>query len=385
MLSRHIALTPINSSCSGCVNEGEIMKAEIGTRKSNQRTSIGEVAPLKTPFVLFVDPSSACNFACTFCPTGDHPLIKSIGRFQGTLQMTDFEKIVNDASEFESPFKVLRLYKDGEPLVNKRLSQMIRLAKSSGCFEKIDTTTNGALLTREKSQDLIDSGIDLINISVDGLDAEQFNHFAKAKVHFDNFVANIKYLYEIRGNCRLVIKTTNEIIGNERRQEFFDTFGDICDKIYIENTSPCWPNFDVEERMNIEITEGLYGNEIIEQTACPYIFYSISINSDMKVSACFVDWARSLTVGDLRKNSLKDVWNSTEMNSHRFAHLSGRRKENSTCGSCQQISHCGPDSIESQLLQIRKKYEDDGLFKLSETDLEDAGYSSQAKNLPLIS
>lgn len=357
------------------------MKAEIGIRKSSKRTSIGEASPIATPFVLFVDPSSACNFSCTFCPTGDHDLIKSIGRFQGTLPMEDFEKIVADAAEFDSPFKVLRLYKDGEPLVNKRLPNMIRLAKSSGLFEKIDTTTNGALLTPEKSKDLIDAGIDLINISVDGLDSEQFSFFAKARVNFPDFVKNIEHLYQNRGTCKIVIKTTSEIIGKDREQEFFDTFGDICDKIYVENTSPCWPNFDVEERMNIKITEGLYGNEIIEQTACPYIFYSISVNSDMRVSACFVDWSRALTVGDLRKNSLKEIWNSTEMNSHRFAHLSGRRKENQTCGGCQQISHCGPDSIENELLQIRTKYSDAGLFNVNEEDLKRVGY--QKKVLPL--
>jgi radical SAM protein with 4Fe4S-binding SPASM domain len=358
------------------------VKAEIGIRKSSVRTSIAHVAPLSTPFVLFVDPSSACNFACTFCPTGDHKLIKSIGRFQGTLQMEDFEKIMTDAEEFDSTFKVLRLYKDGEPLVNKRLSQMIRLAKSTGRFEKIDTTTNGALLTHERSEDLIDSGIDLINVSVDGLDANQFSLFAKARVDFEQFVENLSYLYKIRSGCKIVIKTTSEIIGDHRHQEFLDIFGNICDKIYIENTSPCWPNFDVEERMNIEITEGLYGNEIVEQTACPYLFYSISVNSDMKVSACFVDWSRSLIVGNLRESSLKEIWNSTEMNTHRFAHLSGKRKQNATCGGCKQISHCGPDSIEDQIHEIRTKYQSVGLFEVTEHDLERSGY--HLKNLPIV-
>jgi radical SAM protein with 4Fe4S-binding SPASM domain len=339
------------------------------------------VAPLATPYVLFVDPSSACNFACTFCPTGDLALIKEIGRYQGTLKWDDFEKIVQDSLSFETKIKVLRLYKDGEPLVNKRLSAMIKRAKESNAFEMIDTTTNGALLTKERAEDLISSGIDAINISIDGLDSEQLLHFAKAKVDYSKFLEAIKYLYSIRGNCKLIIKTTKEIIGENRRQEFFDLFGESCDKIFIENTSPCWPNFDVEERMQIEITEGLYGNEIVEQTACPYIFYSISVNSDMKVSACFVDWSRSLIVGDLRKSALKDIWNSQEMNAHRFAHLSGKRKENATCSGCGQISHCGPDSIERDLVEISDKYQAARLFDISSNDLEKAGY--RGKQLPL--
>jgi radical SAM protein with 4Fe4S-binding SPASM domain len=351
------------------------MKAEVAIRKNPQRTDLSAVAPLATPFVLFVDPSSSCNFKCTFCPTGDLPLIKSIGRFQGTLPESDFEKILRDVAEFPDRVKVLRLYKDGEPLVNKRLPSMIRSAKDSGLFGSIDTTTNAGLLTHDRSQALIEAGLDLINISIDGLDAEQFQHFAKAKVDFGKFVDEIAYLHEISGDCLIVVKTTREIIGTDREQEFLDIFGDISDRIYVENTSPCWPDFDVEERMGIEINTGLYGNEIVDQTACPYLFYSISVNSDMKVSACFVDWSRQLIVGDLREQSLMEVWNSPEMNAHRRAHLDGQRKSHPVCGGCGQISHCGPDSIEETRSVIMEKYISTGEFDNLDTYVTDAGYS----------
>lgn len=356
------------------------MKARNANRKNETRTVLADVVPLETPFVLFVDPSSACNFACTFCPTGDHDLIRSIGRFQGTLQMGDFEKIISDCMDFESNIKVLRLYKDGEPLVNKRLSEMIRLAKQSNKFEMIDTTTNGSLFNPSRIDDLLSAGIDLINISIDGLDSDQMFHFTKAKVNFEEFLRNIKYLYDNKGNCKIVIKTTKEIIGNDRENEFYDRFGNICDKIYVENTSPCWPNFDVEERMGIQIKEGLYGNEIKHQTACPYLFYSITINSDMNVSACFVDWSRKLIVGNLRTEKLKSVWNSMQMNAHRQAHLSGKRKYHPICGGCGQISHCGPDSIEDNLEQIRNNYENAGLFIGLEDVINSLGYLKKIRN-----
>jgi len=311
-------------------------------------------------------------------------LIKSIGRHQGTLPFADFEKLIQDASDFPDPFKVLRLYKDGEPLVNKRLPEMIRLAKESQLFQMVDTTTNGALLTHEKSEALISAGIDLINISIDGLDSNQLLHFAKAKVNYPTFVENIKYLNEIKNSCKIVIKTTSEIIGKDREEEFYSIFGDICDRIFVENTSPCWPNFDVEERMDIKITEGLYGNEIVEQTACPYIFYSISVNSDMKVSACFVDWERDLIIGNLRTNSLKDIWESAELNAHRLAHLSGRRKEHKTCGGCGQISHCGPDSIEGSIDTIRQNFSDKGYFDNLDSTIESVGYRGVRSLLPIV-
>lgn len=360
------------------------MNAKIGSRKNPKRTNLATVVPLSTPFVLFVDPSSACNFRCTFCPTGDLALLKSINRFQGTLKLADFEKIVNDVRQFEVPIKVLRLYKDGEPLVNKNLAEMIGIAKESTCFEAIDTTTNGALLTHEKSEKIVSAGIDLINISIDGLDSAQFLKFAKAKIDFDKFLENIKYLFSIRGRCKIVIKTTKEIIGNDRVSEFYDTFGEMCDQIGIENTSPCWPDFDVEERMGITITEGLYGNEILEQTACPYLFYSMSVNSDMKASACFVDWSRDLIIGDVRTNSLVEIWDSKEMNAHRLAHLSGKRDLHDTCGNCGQISHCGPDSIEESISEIVFRFRSSGRFDGLEETMRKVGYSEKYNQRKLI-
>jgi len=350
------------------------MKAKIGNRKNENRTDLEKVLPLETPYVVFIDPSSACNFRCTFCPTGDLPLMRQINRYQGALKLKDYEKLILDINEFENPLKVLRLYKDGEPLVNKNFEKMISIAKKSSKINFIDTTTNGALLTHKRSEGIIEAGIDLINISIDGLDNEQLNKFAKVNINYDEFIENIAYLYSIKNDCKIVIKTTTEIIGENRIEEFYDKFGNICDKIFVENTSPCWPEFDVEERMGIEITKGLYGNKIEEQTACPYLFYSMSVNSDMKVSACFVDWSRGLIIGDAKSSSLLEIWNSKEMNAHRMAHLEGLRKKHSICGSCGQISHCGPDSIESGIEVIKGNFKEQGYFDGLEEKIKEAGY-----------
>ena len=133
---------------------------------------------------------------------------------------------------------------------------------------------------------------------------------------------------------------------------FYEIFGDYCDRIFVENTSPCWPDFDVEQRMNIKITTGLYGNEIDNVQVCPYLFYSISVNSDLSVSACFVDWSRGLAVGNLRDKSLKEIWTGPEMQAHRLAHLNGQRENHSVCGKCSQVTHCKADNIDADAPKI---------------------------------
>ena len=324
------------------------MKAEIKPRINLEgRTPLQDVLPLETPMVLFVDPSSACNFQCTFCPTGDRELISATHRYQGRMDYNLFTKIIDDLAEFPEPIKVLRLYKDGEPFLNRDLGRMIAYARESTNVLYIDTTTNASLLTPARSAEVIDAGLDKINISIDGMDSEQYRSFTKFRMNMEELAANVRWFYEHKNQCEVSVKIPGELISEEQRQVFYDTFGDYCDRIFIENFAPCWPEFDIEARTGIKITKGIYDQPIGETETCPYIFYAMSVNADGLVSSCFLDWGRKLIVGDTRTESLVQVWKSDAFNDLRLQHLEGRRRENSVCGDCGQLSHCLPDNIDA--------------------------------------
>lgn len=342
------------------------MKAKIKPRINlDNRTRLEEVIPLPTPMILFVDPSNACNFKCKFCPTGNLEIIRHTGRWQGQMSFEIYKKIIDDLKEFDKPLKVLRLYKEGEPLLNKRFADMIRYAKDSRIADYIDTTTNGYLLTPENIKPILDSGIDRINISVNGMSNDQFLEFSGVKIDFDKYVKNIINLYSAKGNCEICIKITGDLMTNEEKDRFFNIFGNYSDRIFIENVAPCWPEFDVEERLGIDIskTTGIYGQPIDKNIkVCPYIFYMISINSDGSVSLCFLDWARKLIIGDVRKQSLKEIWEGDILFQYQLDHLQGKRNENTVCKKCGQLSHCLPDNIDpyvdiltEKLLAYRKR------------------------------
>jgi radical SAM protein with 4Fe4S-binding SPASM domain len=332
------------------------MKAQIKPRINLEgRTPLQDVIPLATPFVLFIDPASSCNFQCTFCPTGDRELIKGTGRYQGVMDFDLFRKIIDELALFPESLKVLRLYKDGEPLLNKNLAKMVAYAKQSGRIPYIDTTTNGTLIEPDRVGPLIEAGLDKINISVDGMTPEQYLRFTKFDFDFDRFIQNIHWLYQHKGDCEIVIKIPSELITESQRQEFYDTFGDYCDRIFIENFAPCWPEFDVEERTGIKITQGIYQQPITPTDTCPYIFYSMSINADGLASSCFLDWGRKLIVGDARLQTLPEIWNSEAFNRLRMQHLEGKRQQNPVCSRCGQLTHCLPDNIDSYRAELLPK------------------------------
>lgn len=223
---------------------------------------------------------------------------------------------------------------------------MVAYAKQNGQIPYIDTTTNGTLIDPERMGPLIEAGLDKINISVDGMNREQYQRFTKFDFDFDRFVDNIKWLYDNKKSCEIVIKIPRELITESQQQEFYDTFGDYCDRIFIENFAPCWPEFDIEERTGFKITQGIYQQAVTPTDTCPYIFYSMSVNADGLVSSCFLDWGRKLIIGDVRNESLKEIWHGKNINALRMQHLEGKRKQNPVCSQCGQLSHCLPDNID---------------------------------------
>lgn len=332
------------------------MKATIKPRiELENRTKLEQVVPLKTPFLVFIDPADVCNFQCKFCPTGNRALIKKINRTSGLMDFNLYKKIIGDLCEFEDPIKVLRLYKDGEPLMHPQLPEMIKYAKDSGCARQIDTTTNGSLLNPDKNIELIEAGLDRIHISLEGLSEEAYKNFAGYRINFKQFVGNIRHFYEHRKNCLVCIKIIGDGLSKTEKDRFFDMFGDISDHIFIEHIAPCWPKFEMVDAIPNQ-DMGIYGQPIKEVEVCPYIFYSTSINSDGNVSLCFLDWSREMIIGDVKSETLKDIWNNETLLKYRKMHLQKNRKSHPICSVCGQLSHCLPDDIDPFADQLLKRF-----------------------------
>lgn len=331
------------------------MKAKIKPRIDlKNRTKLETVIPLKVPFIIFVDPSDLCNFHCKFCPTGNIELMKKVGR---SLKIMDFElykKIIDDICEFEKPIKVLRLYKDGEPLLNPRFAEMVKYAKEKKCAERIDTTTNASLLNPKINLEIIEAGLDRINISIEGINENQYAEFSNYKIDFNKLVGNIRHLYENRKNCEIIIKICGDTISENDKKKFYEIFGDIADGVYIEHIMSCWPEFELKE---VEVNQkvGIYGQPIKEVQVCPYVFYSFSINSDGSASVCFLDWSRKLIIGDVKKESVKDIWNGEKLLNYQKMFLMKKRKEHPICSNCGQMSHGMPDDIDPYAEELLKK------------------------------
>jgi MoaA/NifB/PqqE/SkfB family radical SAM enzyme len=317
------------------------------------RQPLGRLAPLSTPIVVTIDPSSVCNLKCAFCPNSDQKLIGDIKRYQGFLDFKIFKKCIDDLGEFDKDIHMLKLYKDGEPLINPNFVEMVKYARSKPWIKCIMVTTNGTRLTPELSQKLVKSGIDRIHISLEGLSTKSYKTFTKTDIDFDALVKKIAYLYSIRGKCEVSVKVLYENLAPGEEEKFHKIFKNICDSYYIEHISPVWPTFDMAKLGSFK--ESVYQTKTKKLEVCPYLFYQMAVNSDGVVSACCVDWKREVVVGDVKTASLLDIWNGQLFNDLRIKNLEKRRSEIPYCGNCGQLAYATQDDIDEEADKILKR------------------------------
>jgi GTP 3',8-cyclase len=115
---------------------------------------------------LRISVTPRCNFHCAYCD----PLGESHPEPRGVLSVRDVDHFVRasallglDAARFTG----------GEPLLRKELPQMIENARATPGVKDIALTTNGVLF-RRRHKDLLEAGLNRINISIDALDPQVF-------------------------------------------------------------------------------------------------------------------------------------------------------------------------------------------------------------------
>ena len=141
-----------------------------------------------------------CNFKCSFCFQADVLGKKEKGFPHGMMKMDLFKKTVDDLKSFPEKIKKIKIGNHGEPTLHPLLPKFIEYARKSNVSEMIEVFTNGSKLGPKLNKELVDSGLQRINISLEGLSSERYLKVAGAKINWEDFVKNIKDLYDYSRN-----------------------------------------------------------------------------------------------------------------------------------------------------------------------------------------
>ena len=299
--------------------------------------------PLSTPFEIMVDVSNLCNFRCLFCPTGDQELLKSVGRPKGNMDLKLFCKIIDDITEFNKKVRTLHLYKDGEPLLNNDLGKMIAYAKSKDIANSVRTTSNGSLINESKAIEIIEAGLDYIRISIVHINDVGYKRITQIYSDYESIKKNVEFLFYEKTKRKSPLKIHTKILdvglSSNEKKKFVEDFGYISDFLGIDTLM----GWSLSERkdftLGILVNTGTDGETSLHRNrkVCPMPFYMLAINFNGLVSICCVDWSWGTVIGDVKKESLYDIWNGERLREFRILHLKGERAKIKVCANCQYL------------------------------------------------
>lgn len=315
-----------------------------GIKHDTNRVRLEDHIPLDSPFRINLELSSACNFHCQYCVHGN---ADTANQASNVIMKTALaKKCIDDMASFRTKVKSLCFFESGEPLLQKDIVDIVRYARDREVADTLSITTNGSMLTHSLSEQLIDAGLNHIDISIYGLSTQDYIAFCGVPVDFDNLVEQIRYLNAIpRDGSSLVVKINDACLHSESDKErFYQIFDPICDRTVIEWPVPIWYDFDSDILCQEDLD--IRGNPVKEIEVCSAPFFMMSVGANGVASFCCMDWKKQLAVGDAWTESLESIWNGEKYKALRLKMLRDGKKSMMPCSSCGFPQFCGIDNID---------------------------------------
>jgi len=294
---------------------------------------------------LYIEVTNYCNFSCDFCP------LTYSSRERRHIEFSQFTRIIDEVSRLGMTDTV-GFHVVGEPMMYPQIFQAIQYASENGF--QTELTTNGSLLTEEKTKKLGDIGLNRLTISLQRFgDA---NHAGRhAAQSFDRYYARI--LESIRIFAKADFPTEVLVLYmNTSTRRFFDIsrplnmnwdranyragLARILTDVYeaagihlslnkmtkIVSKLRLFKGYEFRINGNIRVVIRPFldwGNAFIDSDElvlsrfgyCKLAFASLSILSNGEVVICCGDYDGETSLGNVRDSSIEAILESKETRS----------------------------------------------------------------------
>ena len=280
----------------------------------------------KYPFGVEIGTTNLCNAECIMCP---HLKLKKMG----TMDMGLYRKIIDNCERLG--IKVITLSFFGEPFLDKELIEKIKYAKGKGMF--VAFYSNASLLNEEWAKKIINSGLDGITISFDGYSKETYEKI-RVGLKFEVVKKNILNLIEtkkkMKKNNPQIILVLVELEENKKEiKQFYKEWNKKVDGINIINMRN-WANKIKKEGTK----ESFHFNKNLKKKPCSLIWREMVVDWNGEVVLCNDDWNHSNVLGNLKKQTIEEIWKGEKLNKIRKAHMKGEFSKIPLCSGCNRKS-----------------------------------------------
>ncbi|MDD5012034.1 MAG: radical SAM protein [Candidatus Nanoarchaeia archaeon] len=323
------------------------------------------------PFKLKFESSSVCNLKCGMCP-----LNSGLKRKQGFLKFDNFKKVFDQIKP-----AYLNLTGIGEPFLNPDIFDIIKYAKKNKAMVKFDT--NAMLLNEENITKILETGVDVLSISIDGTTKKSYEQI-RVGGNFDTVRQNVKRLVEERNKVNSSTEVHMFFVLQAKNIQELPNFVKLADELGVnyvagsfvvnlgDNKNEKNKIFDYKEKVDelVRETEEAVKNakakvsiepllEYIkssgskefynEDMPCFMPWYSVFITWDGWVNPCDFSCDNEIVFGNVFEKPFKEIWNNEKLKNFRIQLLNSR-KEIPLCKNCG----VNESYIEDEFKKIRK-------------------------------
>ncbi len=310
------------------------------------------------PLMVVVSIVYPCNFGCPNCPyTDENSDLRKFYKANKAdrLPRILWDKIADECAKYGS---YIRCTGGGEPLLHPELPDMISSAKSKGA--KVWLNTNGSMFGpdaagRRRLQQIIDSGVDMIEFSMDAADAYTYSKLRppisgkdprSIDKRWEDQVNNIREALKVRSQKKA--SDTNIVVSMIRQK----ALGDVetaerfwRNEVKVDNViTRKFLSWDDNTNINLDnsIDNNLYGDyqndveDLSNLSPCVWLFERLNIDTLGQFALCGQDisFTTAHKFPTLYDSSIEEVWQNNIFKSYRQAHINGKAGELSPCKNC---------------------------------------------------
>lgn len=265
----------------------------------------------KRPWNISIELTNICNSNCIFCAYRYQTREKMI------MKHETFLKVLDEYCEIgggELMFEVTV----GEPTVDKNFLERIKEARCRKEITVIETITNGIILDRVGIEELLNSGITRIKISISAFDEETYKKIYRNE-DYNRMRHNIYNLLKLNKELGEPVEIILSFRSNLTMKKTFalpdyQTLRRYPHKVEFILDFDDWSGLIKQE----DLLDGMYLGPPIEQKnePCFWFYHGPVIYVDGKIGLCGcrdLNANSELIVGDIKTDRLIDVWQSNKV------------------------------------------------------------------------
>ncbi|KWT91556.1 radical SAM protein [Candidatus Magnetominusculus xianensis] len=258
------------------------------------------------PRKIYIEPTNICNLKCVHCVHNG-----ALTRPAGHMSLGSYKGMIEQIKPLRLHTKI-QFTGVGEPFINKNLFDMIKYASDYGFFTLMNT--NATILTKERAEKLIDSGLDYLHVSIDGITRESYESI-RIGGDFYKVIENIFTLFEARYEKKgYHLAVILGIINQRRNQKEVQLFTEYFERFPFHHVvvGELFNHMGAIDEANI----AYMGKKAIQQKdypACNTPWDLLSFNCDGSAVGCNYDFDNRYVIGNFTEDKVLDIWNSEKM------------------------------------------------------------------------